>query len=401
MSEACLGVIRFLRAQLVAFIYSSIILLLVVLTGCVQYVKYVPDPEKDVYEWIANVSRQRSFSYEYETKMRSVSVKARGYCEVGMGERVSGSWLGAGETQDFEYIGLGHLEYTRGNGSWEKNSRGEQSDFLTQLSRILTTDRYEYQGFDHGYWYRFVANVPFLEPERRKEMIGLIKISDDDFLPSYVWAGLPDSSTFWSARVWGFNSRGRVKPPKKDRLDYLVTGALNNEGLRLLKKRLGILNIDYRIRRIKEGLHLSVPAHYGIGDIEALLRPGGMVLHAVATRAELACRVAYLGDDHNKPIFLSDSLMTEHDIRDVSVHFDQRSTPYLSLVLRKKRNLPSTMALLVDSILVATVTIDTLKRLNRIDLYPEMQYHEMEILRAYILQPLDTLRIIFSGGAIH
>ncbi len=401
MSDACLDVIRLFRPRVVAFIYCSFILLLVVLAGCVQHVRYVPDPEKDVYEWIANIGRQRSFSYEYETKVRSVSVKARGYCEVGIGERVSGSWVGTGETQDFEYVGLGDLEYSRGDGKWEKNSRGEQSDFLTQMGRILMTERYEYQGFDQGYWYRFMANVPFLEPERRKEMIGLIRISDDDFLPSYVWAGLPDSSTFWSARVWGFNSRGRVKPPKKDRLDYLVTGALNNEGLRSLKKRLGILNIDCQIREIGEGALLSVPAHHGIGDIEALLRPGGMALYAVATRPELAFRVAYLGGDHNKPVFLSDSLMTENDIRDVRVRFDQRSTPYLSLVLRKKSSLPSTIALRVDSMLVATVTIDTLKRLNRIDLYPEMQYREMEILRAYILQPLDTLRIRFSGGAAH
>jgi hypothetical protein len=378
----------------------SLTYLIVLFLSCAQYAKYLPDPEKDVNQWVTNFARQMSFSYEYETRMRFVSVEAKGYSVVGKGERVSGSWFGVGDTQAFEYVGLGDVEYSRSGGAWERDSRGEQSDFLTQMARILAADKYEYQGFDDGYWYRFMANVPFLEPERRKEMVGLMKISSNNYLPSFVWAGLPDSSTFWTARLSGFNSARNIKPPVRDREEFLVTGG-SKDGLRSLENRLNLLGIDYRIKETADGLLLNVPAHYELKDVEAMLRPGGMVIYGVIPRGKDAARMGYLKSEPDKPVPLSDSLLTERDVRRAQLRFDQRSTPYVSLQLRRRHALPAAIAVEVDSMLIATAAIDTLEKLNRIDLYPDMQYHEMEILRAYILQPLGELEIIPSGGEIH
>jgi len=374
---------------------------LMVFTSCVQYTKYIPDPQKDINLWVTNFARQRSFDYEYEMKMRFVSVKAKGYCEVGKGERLSGLWYGAGETQEFEYVGLGDAEYSRKGSEWERDSRGEQSDVFAQITRIVTADKFEYRGFDEGYWYRFMANVPFLEPERRKEMIGIMKISSDNFLPSYIWAGLPDSSKFWTAHLSAYNSSRSITPPTRDRKDYLVNTGPENDDYRSLQKRLDLLGIDYRIRKTGQGLLLSVPGYYELGDIEVMLRPGGLVLYGVVPQGKDAVQTGYLKGDPDKPVFLSGSLMMEHEVTSAELRFDQRSTPYVSLKLRQKHTMPATVALEVDGILIAAVAIDTSRKLNRIELYPDMQYHEMELLRAYILQPLGVFEIKSSGGVIH
>jgi hypothetical protein len=391
MVQKCSSRKHFTR-WIVAVIYGFSFLSFV-FTRCVQYTKYIPDPEKDIDLWVTNFARQRSFDYEYEMKMRFVSVEAKGYCEVGKGERLSGFWYGDDKTQKFEYVGLGDAEYSRKGSEWERHSRGEQSDVFTQITRIVTADKFEYQGFDDGYWYRFMANVPFLEPLRRKEMIGIMKISSDNFLPLYIWAGLPDSSTFWTAHLSGYNSSRRVRPPTGDRKDYLVRAGPD--------KRLDLLGVDYRIKKTKQGLLVNVPGYYELEDVEVMLRPGGLVLYGVVPQGKDAVQTGYMKGDPDKPVFLSGSLMTGHEVRSAELRFDARSTPYLSLKLRKKHAMPATVAFEVDSILVASVAIDTSRKLNRIDLYPDMQYHEMEILRAYVLQPLGAFEIESSGGVIH
>ncbi|UCG30205.1 MAG: hypothetical protein JSV53_12035 [candidate division WOR-3 bacterium] len=367
--------------------------------GCVQYTKYVPNPEKDIDQWVANFARQRSFSYRYEAKLRFVRVDATGYCVIGEGENVSGTWYGQAGEQDFEYVGLGDVEYLRKGSDWERISRGEESDIFTQIKRILITDKFEYEGSAEGYTYRFKANIPFLSPERRKEMVGLVTISPKNFLPDFIWAGLPDSSTYWTAQLFGYNSNKSIKSPVKEKREYLIKpNSESRVDYGSLEKRLDILSVDYRLEKNDEGFLLRLPLHYAIEDAGAMLRPGGMVVYAVAEKQQEATKTGYLMGDVYKPLFLTKILLTERDIREVKIDFDGSSAPYISLKLRQKSTLPRMVAIEVDSLLVATATLDTLRKSDRINLYPEMQYNEMEILRAYILQPLGGLEVKSYGG---
>ncbi len=367
--------------------------------NCARYVKYVPDPENDINQWITNFKHQISFNYRYEAKLRLIGVEGTGFCVIGEGEKLSGKWYGQGGEQEFEYIGLGDIEYSKKGRSWERVSRGEESDIFTQIARILSTNKFGYEGKGKSYKYVFKANIPFLDPERRKEMVGVITISPDNYLPDFVWAGLPDSSTYWTAQIFGYNSTKKIKSPVKDRLAYLIIPNIQkHEGNGLLEKRLDLLSLDYRLRENGDGFLLELPFHYGLEDAVTFLKPGGMALYAVTDERKDASRIGYLKGDAQKPLYLTERLATDRDIEDVKIRFDRSSALYMSLKLRGKRVLPGMVALAVDSILVATATLDTLIKSDRIDLYPEMQYTEMEILRAYILQPLGAYEVQASGG---
>ncbi len=123
-----------------------------------------------------------------------------------------------------------------------------------------------------------------------------------------------------------------------------------------------------------------------------------MALYAVAEQQQESGRIAYLLGDVRKPVYLTELLATDRDIKDVKISFDRSSALFMSLRLRGKRMLPYRVAIEVDSILIGTAPLDTLKKSDRIDLYPEMQHNEIEILRAYILQPLGAYEVRASGG---
>lgn len=368
---------------------------LLVWAGCAHYAAYTPDPEKDVRAWVANLSRQRSFRYEYETRMMDVHVQGAGRCVIGRGEQVRVRWDGPSGVQELEYVGLGDVEYARSGGEWRRGSRGEQSDVLTQVRRILIAEEYDYRGLDveGGYQYHFKANVPFLAPLRRKEMVGVLSVAADNYLPSYIWAGLPDSSVYWTVRIFKYNADRAITPPVRERQAFLITSPTAAGGCAALERRLELAGVDYQLRRHGPDCWLSVPAHYTQADIEDLVRPGGLSVYEVAVESAAARSTRYLMGDPNRPVLVSDVLLTERDVASAAVRFDRRTTPYLALKLRQKHALPRTLAFEVDSVLVATATIDTTAKLDRIDVYPDMSYHEIEFLRARMIEPLGRCEV--------
>jgi hypothetical protein len=231
-------------------------------------------------------------------------------------------------------------------------------------------------------------------------MIGFMKIKADEFLPAYIWAGLPDSSIYWTAEISGYNAHKNVKAPVREYHEYVVsydTGS-NGDLLDDLEKRLDLIGIGYRLTKAPGGIMISLPAQYSMADLENMLRPGGLSVYSVTESGKAAQRIAYLKDDIYRPVFVSDLLFSDTFIRDTDIEFDPVSTPHITLRLRQKRTMPPVIAYEIDSIMVATATLDTLGRMDRIKLYPDMQYREIEILRAYIEQPLGVVRIAPAGG---
>jgi len=102
---------------------------------------------------------------------------------IGLGEHIEGVWRGD-TTMHFEYVGLGDKEWSWQDDTWEERVRGEQSDFFAQMTRVLAFDTFEYRGFENGYVYDFKATVPFLSPGGWKAIRGILRISQETFLPA-------------------------------------------------------------------------------------------------------------------------------------------------------------------------------------------------------------------------
>jgi hypothetical protein len=361
---------------------------------CVPSITYIPDPEKDIDQWIRNFEQQRSFRYRHVLKTKSVYTKAQGDCVIGRAEHVSGVWYSVSAELPFEYIGLADIEYARGdNGSWEVAPRGEQSDIFAQIERLLTFDKFEYIGSDGDFMYRFKANIPFLAPDKRKEMVGTIEISRRNFLPTMIWAGLPDSSIFWLADISHYNKIKRITPPRFQWKKYLITLdslAVFTDYYGKIKRRLDGIGMEYHIAKTNRGIVVSMPHEYAIEEIETMLAPGIVQAYTIVQTKENAQRIGYLEDDITSAVFLGDSLFDHNSIKSAKIKFDAVSRPYIMIKLAKKLALPMKIAVEVDGVIVGITTLDTSKKIDTINLYTIRRYYEMEILRAKMVQTLPN-----------
>jgi hypothetical protein len=363
---------------------------------CVPSITYIPDPEKDIDQWIKNFEQQRSFRYHHMLKTASVYTEARGECVIGRGEHIRGVWYSARAELPFEYIGLADIEYARDNGSWQIAPRGEQSDIFAQIQRLLTFDKFEYTGTDGGFLYRFKANIPFLAPDKRKEMVGTIEISQRNFLPRMIWAGLPDSSIFWQVDISQYNKVKRIAPPRFQWRKYLITLdslAVFTDCYGEIKRRLDRMGVEYHLTKTARGIIVSMPHEYNIEEIETILAPGVLQAYAMVDAKENVQRVGYLEDDLTSAVFLGDSLFDHNSIKSAKIKFDAASRPYIMVKLTKKQTLPLKIAVEVDGVIVGIATLDTSKKVDTINLYTIRQYYEMEILRATMVQMLPNIFI--------
>ena len=354
--------------------------------SCVSYVKYIPDPEKDIEMWVQNLSRQRSFRYAYELKTKAVSTSARGVCVIDRGEHVHGSWFSPDSAVPFEYYGFGDIEYSREQGRWQKMSRGDESNILAQITRLLEFRTFEYRGFEDTYSFAFKANIPFLVPGRWKEMVGFMEVSGRNYLPVMIWAGLPDSSVYWRIELSDYNKVKKIDPPVQAWNTFRVP--LGHDYLRGIKKRLDLSEVICRVDRSGQDMLLSLPQFFTIEDAEALLRKRSLRVFGVTQERAHASRVGYVRGNETGPIYLVDVICSEQDVKHADIKFDGASRPNLILKLTDAFTFTGTIAFEVDSVIVGTAVLDTLKKFSTITMHSDMSFYELQLLKAYFIQPL-------------
>ncbi|MGB3478318.1 MAG: hypothetical protein WBB67_04070 [bacterium] len=370
---------------------KNALFLIVLCLSCIHYSKYVPEPEADIEKWVNNFAQQRSFSYHYELQTQAVYTTAQGECIIGRVEHNKGQWRSADIALDFEYCGMGDIQYGKADNEWELSTRGEESDILTQIERVLEFDKFEYIGIEQGYLYNFKANIPFLAPGRWKEITGWLKISQGNYLPEEIWTGLPDSSVYWKIELADFNKKKSIKPPVHEWHSYAL--GLSIEYAEPVKRRIDLLDIDCRLAKTEEEIILVVPKQYNVEDIREILSSRRLTAYRVVKNKGLAQKVAYLNNQKAVPIYLADRLFDRENIKGAKIKFDGASEPYIEISLHEKIMSVQQIAFEIDNILVSTLTLDTEEKIGKINLYTDMPYYEMQILIGGLLEYLPPVEV--------
>ncbi|MEO0184969.1 MAG: hypothetical protein ABIL22_04620 [candidate division WOR-3 bacterium] len=374
----------------------KIILIVILITACGPKFVYYPVPEKDIKKWVSNFEQQKSFSYRYELKTKTVTVRAYGDCIYGWAEHTKGLMDYGDTIVSFEYIGINDREWTKKDNKWEESVRGEESNFLAQIERVLDFEKFEFLNADSDYLYQFNATMPFLAPERWREMVAWIKISRHQYLPSFIWVGLPDSSIYWQVSLANYNKSIKIEPPYVDikkyeiKIDSTVT---QTEAIEKIKRRLKLLNLMWQLKKEDEKIILQVPGIYNVDDIRELLAPGRTVLYGVAQKQIDAVRISYLKRNPNTSVYLNDWQCNQDLIMDVTIRLDHLSKPFMLIKLKKKIEFPEQVAIEVDSNIVAFFSLDKVKRMDKIIVYSDMPYLDFWKLRACMCQPLFRVDI--------
>ncbi|MGQ9817992.1 MAG: hypothetical protein ACUVQ3_08620 [bacterium] len=372
--------------------------LVFIVIACGPKAIYNPAPEKDIKEWINNFGRQKSFSYCYEMRTKTVKVIARGDCIYGWAEHTKGK-MDYGDTMiPFEYIGINDREWTKKGSKWEESVRGEESNILAQVERVLGFNKFELLNDDVDYLYQFNATLPFLVPQHWRDMLAYIRVSKKDYLPSYIWVGLPDSSAYWQISFSNYNKDIKIEPPYIGIKAYEIQfdSSINyTKAIKMIKRRLKLLNLKYKLEKKGKRLILSVPGVYSTDDIKEMLVPGITMFYGVTQKQANAVKTVNLQKNPNQSIYLSGWQCNQDMVKDVKIKFDRLLKPLAEIKLKKKIELPEQMAIEVDSNIVLTLSLDRLKKMDSIVLYSDMRFVDFRKFCAYIGQSLFTMDITF------
>lgn len=374
----------------------KVLFLVFIVIACRPKIIYNPLPEKDIKEWINNFSRQKSFSYCYEMKTKTVKVIARGDCIYGWAEHIEGK-MDYGDTMvPFEYIGINDREWTKKDRKWEESVRGEESNILAQVERVLGFDKFELLNDDVNYLYQFNATMPFLAPQNWRDMVAYIRVSKREYLPLFIWVGLPDSSVYWQISFSNYNKDIKIEPPYIGIKAYEIQfdSSINyTEAIKMIKRRLNLLNLKYQLERNGKKIILSVPEVYSIDDIKEMLIPGRVMFYGVTQKQVNALRTVYLQKNPKQSIYLSGWQCNQEMVKNVKIKFDNLSKPFAEIKLKKKIELPEQIAIEVDSNIVLMMSLDSLKKMDIIVMYSDMRFVDFRKICACIAQPLCNMDI--------
>lgn len=377
--------------------HQKISILLFLLVACGPKFVYNPVPERDIKEWVANFRRQKSFRYNYELKARAVKVNAFGDCIYGWAEYVKGTMDYGDTIINYEYIGINDREWTKKDNKWKQSVRGEESNILAQIERVLEFEKFELLNTDTEYLYRFNATMPFLSPDRWRDMVAYIKISRKDYLPAFIWVGLPDSSVYWQVVLGNYNKDIKIESPTTEINSYEIkidSSIDQSEAIKKIKRRLKLLNLKWQLKKEDEKIILRVPEIYNLDDIKELLAPGRTVFYGVVQNQSNACKISYLQKNPNHSVYLSEWQCDQELVKDVAIKFDYLLKPFASIKLKKKVGLPEQIAIEVDGNIMLLISLDRVKKMDNIIAYSDMKFLDFCKLCAYIGEPLFNMDII-------
>ncbi len=286
-------------------------------------------------------------------------------------------------------------------GAWQEAARGEESNLYAQIDRMLNFGKFEYLAGSVPYQYRFKPNVPFIAPERWRDITGRLTISPKDYLPATVWAGLPDSTVFWRCDLSRYNKLRKIKSPVTRWREYTVTVADSSDPRWLkqpIQKRLKLIGATGRVRTADKDLIISLPMYYRDSDLQDMLAPGQAVFYRITEDKSESIRTVFLKDDLKNPIYLNAEVFRNPFITGGRIRFDPSSQPYLDISLKKGLVGPQRLVFEIDSVFMGRLTLDKTKNPNKIRITIPMSYIQMNIVRALLLQPLPLLTVVPRSG---
>ncbi len=378
-------------------IYLIGIICFIYLTNCGPKFTYYPEPEKDVKEWIRNFFRQKSFSYEYYLRSAGARISARGDCVLKRGEYIKGFWDYGDTVVYFEYIGIKDREWAKKDGKWLESVRGEESNIYEQIKRILAFEKFGLLNKDKNYLFSFDAKLPFLAPDRWRDMVGYIEISHKYYLPEEIWVGLPDSTVYWKVRITNYNHNREISPPFIETKLYEIrpdTTVSPDVAIKKIKGRLRLLKLNWKLTKENGKIILKAPEDYSIYDIQDMLAPGITYIYEVARERSTANRISYLKANVNQTVYLSGQPYGHDIIKSTALKFDHLLRPFITIRLKNTIQTAGQIAVEVDSFIIGITALDTGKKMDKIVLLLDMEYPEILKYNALIYQPLFKMEIL-------
>lgn len=244
------------------------------------------------------LTRLRSFRFSYRLWRQEpprVELQFEGVCVLPAQEERRGyQWFDSGSTQVW-LMGFDDIEYELRDQRWSIHPRGEETELLTQLRRVMRLGGFELiEETPTRFIFSFRPNLAFLDPTFEKELWGVMEVGRPDLLPSRIEAQDSAGTIGLVVELWGYNRAHRLKPPIPTRtLISLAYGELSADSIRVLGELVSkrFEQLGFSIRFEPETRTLIVNGPISQARVESLLSLGEPRLYRVGPNRSLLAQL--------------------------------------------------------------------------------------------------------------
>ncbi len=238
---------------------------------------------------LENLSRQRSFCFSLSYRTDSpLSLRAqfKGKWENPDKESWVGFWEREGVMENVRLSAVDERQLELTPAGWRITARGLEARVLEQLQQVFYGAVFKPWGEKRGrLLYQFIPNLPLIDPEGTKGLIGIVEIDKVTQLPIRIWCYDEEKTAEWEMRFGRFNRAGRVEMPfiplfkcKLSPVGIRLTRDEKRKTAMILKNRLKELGVGYRMKWGCKALDLTLDRPLPFPSLELLFSQGRVEL---------------------------------------------------------------------------------------------------------------------------
>ena len=333
-------------------IYSWIFYLIVSLSCAPKIIKpSIPKdlPPNEIPKLSFNqLKNQKSFRFNLHFKTdipAQVEAEFDGSVILPNQEKRTGTWQRMGEKVTTQIKGVGDFQYELKDGKWEIHPRGEESNILIEIERILTFSEFELKSKDsHQMVFGFKPNLVFLDPTRTKRMTGTMFIHGSSLLPNKIQVSDSAQTALWEIRFDDYNRINKISQPftPKVRIQLTSESKIDNRTKAILIERFQQLGYQSRTKTFssKLGPVLELQLERDISEpiLNLLISQGQVKIYSgdwleSKTFQSDTGPIKYF---QFKPVKLHQLMLTNQSIERAEAILDQGPEPTLDLYVNPK-----------------------------------------------------------------
>lgn len=261
-------------------------------------------------------------------------------------EERTGIWNRLDEKTSIHIKGIGDFQYEKTDGKWEIHPRGEESNILIQIERILLHSQFELKAKDSKQMvFTFKPNLIFLDPTQSKPMNGLLFINGSTLLPEKIQVSDSARTAFWEIRFFAYNRKNKISYPFTPKVRIQLTAELkiDNKIKAILIDRFQRLGFQAKAKTYSSNLGpiLEIQLEKDIPEtqLNLIISQGQVKIYSGDWLESKTVRPdTGLSYYQFKPVQFHELILTHQDIERAEVNLNQGPEPLLELQLKPKSN---------------------------------------------------------------
>lgn len=303
-------------------------------------------PPKEIPKFSFNqLKNQKSFEFNLHFKTDTpaqLEAEFDGSVILPNQEERIGTWHRMAEKTSIHIKGNGNSQYEKKAGKWEIHPRGEESNILIQIERIMLFSKFELKSRDSRQTiFSFKPNLIFLDPTLTKPMKGILIINSSSLLPEKIQVSDSLRAAFWEIRLFNYNRKSKISFPFTPKVSIQLTAEsrFDNKTKTILIDRFQQLGFQSKTKTYSSNwgpiLEFQLEKDIPETQLNLITSQGTIKIYSgewlESKTVESDTGLKYF---QFKPFQLHELIFTNQDIEQAGTNFTRGPEPLLEILLK-------------------------------------------------------------------